>query len=117
MTTPQVILFAILLALFVLLVWGRWRYDVVAFAALMTAVAAGLVPPGEAFDGFAHPATITVAAVLVLSRVLSNTGAIDLLTKLIRPATGHTTTHVGALAGLGAAMSTVMNNVGALGIM
>jgi di/tricarboxylate transporter len=116
-TTPQVILFAILLALFALLVWGRWRYDVVAFAALMTAVAAGLVPPGEAFDGFSHPATITVAAVLVLSRVLSNTGAIDHLTNLIRPATGHTTTHVGALAGLGAAMSTVMNNVGALGIL
>ncbi|MEQ8355732.1 MAG: SLC13 family permease [Kiloniellaceae bacterium] len=117
MTIPQATLFAILLALFVLLVWGRWRYDVVAFAALMAAVALGLVPTGKAFDGFAHPATITVAAVLVLSRVLSGTGAIDRLTQLIRPATPRTTTHVGALAGLGAVMSTVMNNVGALGIL
>jgi len=116
-TTQHIILFAILFALFALLVWGRWRYDVVAFAALMTAVAVGLVPTGEAFDGFAHPATITVAAVLVLSRALAGTGAIDRLTGLIRPATGHTTTHVGALTGLGAAMSAVMNNVGALGIL
>jgi di/tricarboxylate transporter len=117
MTGDQAILFAILLALFGLLVWGRWRYDVVAFASLMACVALGLVPAGEAFDGFAHPATITVAAVLVLSRVLSGTGAIDRLTQIVRPATDNTTTHVGALAGLAAAMSAVMNNVGALGIL
>ncbi|MPZ10768.1 MAG: SLC13 family permease [Kiloniellaceae bacterium] len=117
MTVDQAIIFAILLALFVLLVWGRWRYDVVAFACLMTAVAAGLVEPGAAFDGFGHPATITVAAVLVLSRALAGTGAIDRLTQLVRPATGLTTTHVGALSGIGAALSAVMNNVGALGIL
>ncbi len=117
MTVDQAVLFAILLALFVLLVWGRWRYDVVAFASLMTAVAAGLVPAETAFDGFAHPATITVAAVLVLSRVLSGTGAIDRLTQLVRPAMGNTTSHIGALSGLAAAMSAVMNNVGALGIL
>ncbi|GAB4394580.1 MAG: SLC13 family permease [Kiloniellaceae bacterium] len=117
MTGDQALLFAILLALFVLLVWGRWRYDVVAFAALMTAVAGGLVPAASAFDGFAHPATITVAAVLVLSRVLSGTGAIDRLTALVRPAMGSTTGHIGALSGLAAAMSAVMNNVGALGIL
>ncbi len=116
-TTDQIVIFAILLALFVLLVWGRWRYDVVAFACLMTAVAAGLVRPTEAFGGFSHPATITVAAVLVLSRVLSGTGAIDRLTRLVRPAMTGTTSHVGALAGLAAGMSALMNNVGALGIL
>ncbi len=117
MTQPQALIFAILIGLFVLLVWGRWRYDVVAFGCLMAAVLAGLVPVGQAFSGFGHPATITVAAVLVLSRVLSDSGAIDLLGKLIRPAMGSTSSHVGVLAGLGAAMSTVMNNVGALGIL
>jgi len=116
-TVDQAVIFAILLALFALLVWGRWRYDVVAFAALMAAVATGLVAPEGAFDGFGHPATITVAAVLVLSRVLASTGAVDRLTQLVRPASGRTTTHVGALAGIGAAMSAVMNNVGALGIL
>lgn len=117
MTTDQATIFAILLALGVLLVWGRWRYDVVAFASLMAAVIAGLVDPGAAFAGFGHPATITVAAVLVLSRVLANTGAVDRLSQLVRPASRHTITHVGTLSGIGAAMSAVMNNVGALGIL
>jgi di/tricarboxylate transporter len=116
-TTDQAILFTILLGLFALLVWGRWRYDVVAFAALMVAVATGLVPPAGAFAGFGHPATITVAAVLVLSRALSGTGAVDRLTKLVRPASGSITGHVSALAGIAAGMSALMNNVGALGIL
>jgi len=64
-TPDQVAIFAILLALVALLVWGRWRYDVVAFASLMAAVAAGLVKPSDAFLGFGHPATVTVAAMLV----------------------------------------------------
>ena len=117
MTEQQMLIFAILAGLFGLLVWGRWRYDVVAFACLMATVVTGLVPAGQAFSGFGHPATITVAAVLILSRVLSGSGAIDLLTRLIRPASGSTSSHVGVLAGLGAAMSTMMNNVGALGIL
>ncbi len=117
MTEQQIMIFAIMLGLFVLLVWGRWRYDVVAFGCLMVSVVAGLVPAGQAFSGFGHPATITVAAVLILSRVLSGSGAIDLLTRLIRPAANSASSHVGALAGLGAVLSTVMNNVGALGIL
>lgn len=117
MTEQQMLIFAILAGLFGLLVWGRWRYDVVAFACLMATVVTGLVPAGQAFSGFGHPATITVAAVLILSRVLSGSGAIDLLTRLIRPASGSTSGHVGILAALGAAMSTMMNNVGALGIL
>ncbi|NIA67819.1 SLC13 family permease [Pelagibius litoralis] len=117
MTEQQMLIFAILAGLFGLLVWGRWRYDVVAFACLMVTVVTGLVPINQAFSGFGHPATITVAAVLILSRVLSGSGAIDLLARLIRPAMGSTTGHAGILAGLGAAMSTMMNNVGALGIL
>ncbi|HMA14707.1 MAG: SLC13 family permease [Bacteroidota bacterium] len=117
MTPDQIAIFAILLALVTLLVWGRWRYDVVAFASLMAAVAAGLVKPSDAFLGFGHPATVTVAAMLVLSHALASTGAIDRLTGLVRPASGRTTTHVGVLSGIAAGLSAVMNNVGALGIL
>ena len=46
---------------------GR-RFDVVAFAALLLGVLAGVVPPEQAFAGFGHPATVTVAAVLVLKQ-------------------------------------------------
>ena len=37
-------LFAILLVALVLFIWGRWRYDIVAAIALLTAVFFGIVP-------------------------------------------------------------------------
>ena len=117
MTTEQITLFAILCALFALLAWGRWRYDVVALMALMASVVTGVVPAGEAFTGFGHPATITVAAILILSRALTTTGATDWIARAVRPATGSTAAHIGALSSLAAAMSSVMNNVGTLGLL
>ena len=71
MTTDQIIVFAILGLSLVFFMWGRWRYDVVAFTALIVAVVAGIVPTDAAFAGFGHPAVITVAAVLVISGFLA----------------------------------------------
>ena len=117
MTADQITLFAILCALFGLLAWGRWRYDVVAFTALMAAVVTGVVPAGQAFAGFGHPATITVAAILILSRSLTTTGATDWIARAVRPAAGTTASHIGVLSSLAAAMSAFMNNVGTLGLL
>ena len=111
------LLFALLGALLVLLIWGRWRYDVVSFLALVVAVAVGLVPTGEAFSGFGHPATITVAMVLIISRALAASGAVDWVADLVRPAAGRTSTHIAALSSLAAALSGFMNNVGTLGLL
>ena len=47
-----------------MLLWGRFRYDLVAFAALMVAVVLGVVDSKDAFAGFGHPATLVVALVL-----------------------------------------------------
>ena len=60
MTADQLILFALLIALFAFLLWGRWRYDLVAFAALVIALVVGVVPAGQAFAGFGHPATALI---------------------------------------------------------
>lgn len=108
---------AIVVGFFVLLAWGRFRYDLLAFATLIIAVGLGLVPAAEAFSGFGHPATITVALVLVLSRALAESGAIDPLTRAITPFTGRASTHVASLSGIGALLSGFMNNVGALGLL
>ena len=89
----------------------------VAFATLLTAVLAGLVPANQAFSGFGHPATVTVAAVLILSRALANSGATDILAKMIMPATGRTQLHISALMGVGGTLSSFMNNVGTLGLL
>jgi di/tricarboxylate transporter len=67
---------ALVLALFV---WGRWRYDVVALLALLIVTITGIVPGSEAFVGFGHPAVVTVAAVLIVSQGLQNSGIIDVL--------------------------------------
>lgn len=117
MTTAQLTLLAILAALFVLLVWGRWRYDVVAFLALMAAVVTGIVPAAESFSGFGHPATVTVAAILILSRALSTSGATDWIAKLVAPAATRTFSHIGVLSAVAAVMSSFMNNVGTLGLL
>ncbi len=117
MAYEQLATFAILAATFVLFVWGPWRYDIVALIALLTAVVAGVVPFGEAFLGFGHPAVVTVAAVLVISRALSNSGAIDYVTHYVRLVAKSPSAHVGALASLAAVLSTVMNNIAALALL
>jgi di/tricarboxylate transporter len=83
MTTPQILIFLVLAATMALFLWGRFRHDIVALAALMACVVVGLVPAAEAFAGFGHPAVITVACVLVLSRGLQNTGAVDWLARTV----------------------------------
>ena len=116
MTYEQIVVFALLPAIFALFVWGRWRHDVVAFATLIAAVVLGVVPGEAAFAGFGHPATITVAAVLIISRGLSNAGAVDYFARLVRPATGSTVGHIAVLSGAAAILSGFINNVGALAL-
>jgi di/tricarboxylate transporter len=116
-TLDQGIAFATLLGAFGLFLWGGLRHDVVAMLALIAVVLTGLVPFDEAFDGFAHPAVITVAAVLVLSRALQNAGIVDVIVRLLAPLRGRDTVQIGAQAGLIAVLSGFMNNVGALALM
>lgn len=117
MTFDQIAILSLIVAALVLFLWDRWRYDVVAFAILLAAVILGLVPARAAFEGFGHPATVTVACILILSYTLTRTGASDILGRLIERAAGDMIRHIAALCGLGALMSSVMNNVAALGIL
>jgi len=117
MSVDQLILFALLGAVFGLLIWGRWRYDLVAFAALVVAVVTGIVPVAEAFSGFGHPATIIVALVLIVSRGLANSGVIGALARYALDASRPLQSHIGILAGTAAALSALMNNVAALALL
>ncbi len=117
MTSDQIILLGLLATVFVLFIWERWRYDVVAVGILAIGATTGVVSPSDAFQGFGHPATVTVAAVLIISRALSNTGAVDFVTNYVKLALHSPSLHIAVLAGLGAILSTVMNNVGALALL
>jgi di/tricarboxylate transporter len=101
----------------VFFVWERWRYDLVALAGLLIATLLGFIPADEAFLGFGHPAVVTVAAVLIISRGLSNTGAVEIFARYIKRATSSPTLHVVGLSTVGGVLSTVMNNVGALALL
>lgn len=117
MTTEQLLILAILAITMGMFLWGRWRHDMVGAAALLACVLAGLVPPLEAFAGFGHPAVITVACVLVLSRGLQISGVVDALTRAVLPAQAGVTLSMAALIGLGAVLSGFMNNIGAMALL
>jgi di/tricarboxylate transporter len=117
MTSDQILILGILAATVVAFLWGRWRHDMVALGSLLACVFTGLVPSSEAFAGFGHPAVITVGAVLVLSRGLQTSGAVNVLTQRLIPGSAGPTFTIGALTALGALLSAFMNNVGALALL
>ena len=100
-----------------LFIWNRWRYDVVAGCALMAAVYSGIVPFDHAFIGFSHPAVITVASVLVISRALQSSGIVGLFLRYLAIFRATATTQLAANCGTTALMSAFMNNIGALALM
>jgi di/tricarboxylate transporter len=113
----QTIVFATLGVALVLFVWGRWRYDIVALLALLFLVLWGVVPSDEAFNGFGHPAVITVAAVLVISKSLEASGLVTVLGQLMNKAAKNIYIQVTALSLITAVASAFMNNIGALAIL
>lgn len=117
MTQDQSLILLILLMTLTLFLWGRWRHDIVAGGTLLACVLTGLVDANDAFNGFAHPAVVTVACVLVLSRALQISGAVDWLTRHLLPRQAGTTLSIAALTGLGACLSGFMNNVGAMALL
>ena len=117
MMSDQGILFGLLGVVFALLVWGRIRYDLVAFGALIFAVIIGVVPQQDAFAGFGHHATIIIALVLIVSRGLSNSGAIELIARHVIDGGRSLFLHIGIMSGVAAVLSAVMNNVAALALL
>ncbi|MBB3064782.1 MULTISPECIES: SLC13 family permease [Limibacillus] len=115
--TQQILLLGIIAATLLLFAWGRWRYDLVAVVALMASVTLGLVPGEDAFSGFGHPAVITVAAILVISHSLQNSGVVAGIGRILNPAGRYPVGQVFVLTGTTMLLSAFMNNVGALALM
>ncbi|MFW5941789.1 MAG: SLC13 family permease [Chloroflexota bacterium] len=113
----QIIVFGVLLLALVLFIWGKWRYDVVALLALLVVTVTGIVPGDQAFAGFGHPAVITVAAVLVVSRGLLNSGVVDEFARRLSLVGEGPAAQVATVTTLVTFLSGFMNNVGALALM
>ncbi|MCL6283188.1 SLC13 family permease [Ruegeria sp. 2012CJ41-6] len=117
MTLDQMILFGLFIGVFGMLLWGRYRYDLVAFSALLIGVVLGVVPVKDAFSGFGHPATVVVALVLVVSAGLVRSGAVFLITRTLVDSGRKLGTHIALMGGIGAVLSAFMNNVAALALL
>ena len=117
MTSDQIILFSLFGLLFALLLWGRYRYDIVAFSVLLLGVILGVVPAEHAFSGFGHHATIIVALVLVVSAGLAKAGAVQLITNVVVDSGRSLQGHIAVLGGGGAILSGFINNVAALALL
>jgi len=117
MTNDQIILFCLFIGVFAMLLWGRWRYDLIAFVALLVGLVAGVVPTDQAFSGFGHPATVIIALVLVVSRGLMNSGAIDVITRKLIDTSRALGGHIAMMSAVGGVLSAFMNNVAALALL
>jgi di/tricarboxylate transporter len=117
MSQDQITLFALFGAVFGLLLWGRFRYDIVAFSALMAGVVLGVVDSKDAFDGFGHPATLVVALVLVVSAGLVRSGAVLLITRTLVDSSRSLGAHITLMGAVGGILSAFMNNVAALALL
>jgi di/tricarboxylate transporter len=117
MTSDQIFLFTLFGSVFALLIWGRIRYDLVAFSALVIAAIGGFVTPAEAFSGFGHPAVVIIALVLIVSRGLLNSGAVEMIAGLVLSSNRPLSLHIGIMSVIGAALSAVINNVAALALL
>lgn len=117
MTQDQWLISAILGTTIVLFLLGRWRHDLIALLSLLACVLAGLTPGADAFSGFAQPAVITVAAVLILSHGLQTTGAVEAMAQKLLPEHKSPLLTLAMLTLIGALLSAFMNNVGAMALL
>ena len=117
MTLDQISIFGLLLVTVLMFIWNRWRYDVVAGIALLAAIYLGLVDADRAFAGFSHPAVITVACVLVISKALQNSGLVDICLRFLAGSRHSTIGQIAANCGIVGCLSAFMNNIGALALM
>ncbi|PCF97420.1 SLC13 family permease [Vreelandella nigrificans] len=115
--TPSTLVFIVLGLTLAAFMWGRFRYDLVALTALLGSVMLGLVPSESAFMGFGHPAVITVAAVLVISRGFERSGVVDIIANQVLKVGERLLLQLLVLVGTVVVLSGVMNNVGALALL
>lgn len=110
MTAGQTAILLVCAGALALFAWRRWRFDVVGLSALAAAVLLGAVPAEGAFQGFADPAVAAMAAVLVLSAALRDSGLLDVPRPIFALLPRWTGLEIGVVGTATAALSAVMNN-------
>ncbi len=116
MTVDGLLVTAILVGIVVLFVSEKYRLDIVAMLGLGVLLALGLVTLEDGFSGFSNPATLTVAAMFVLSAGLQKTGATAVVGRMM---VRYSRNHFAALVVIMVAvtvMSAFVNNTAAVAV-
>ncbi|MER8436281.1 SLC13 family permease [Mesorhizobium sp. M1312] len=117
MTTPQILSFAVIFVMMAALVWGRYRYDLVAAAALLLALAIGIVPFDEAFSGFSDDIVVIVGSALLVSAGIARSGIMEVAIKRFAPNLSGVRSQLALLVIVVTILSAFVKNIGALAIM
>ena len=114
LSTEQIVLTSTILVLLGLFIWNKYRYDAISVAALIF-----LVTISSSFDleGFANPAVMTVALVLIISQGLKNAGLSALAGKLLAGKQFSEIQFMLLLLTIAATLSSFINNIGAMAIL
>ncbi|MER9859031.1 MULTISPECIES: SLC13 family permease [unclassified Mesorhizobium] len=117
MTTPQILSFAVTFVMMAAFVWGRYRYDLVAAAALLLALAVGIVPFDEAFSGFSDDIVVIVGSALLVSAGIARSGIMEAAIKRFAPKLSGVRSQLALLVIVVTILSAFVKNIGALAIM
>ena len=116
MTSEGIMVLAILVGTVILFVTEKYPLDLVAMIGLGMLLLLGLVTPQEGLSGFSNPATVTVAAMFVLSAGLQKTGATAAVGRLmVRFGRDHYTALI-VIMGTVTVMSAFVNNTAAVAV-
>ena len=116
MSIDAILVLAILIGAVALFVSEKYPIDFVALLVLGTLLALGLVTPQEGISGLSNPATVTVAAMFILSAGLQKTGATAAVGRLmVRFGQSHFTALV-VIMGTITVMSAFINNTAAVAV-
>ena len=115
--TPEMILtLLILLGAVVMFISEKLPMDMVALVVLGAVAVMGLVSPREAVSGFGNPATVTVAAVFVLSAGLQRSGAVAALGRVLLRTGNSPTVLLVLIMVLVGTVSAFINNTAAVAV-
>ena len=117
MTLQQGLAFGLVGLTIAAFVWGRFRYDLVALAALVAGLVVGVIPAEAAFNGFRNDITVIIAAALVVSAAFSRSGIVEWLLGRVIPRLKTERSQVPVLTVVVTVLSMLTKNVGALAIM
>ena len=117
MSLSQALSFGLIACTLTLFVWGRFRYDLVSLAALVTGVVIGVIPANHAFDGFKSDVVAIIAAALVVSAAFARSGIVEVALRPVLARLKTEQSQVRVLTAATALLSMATKNIGALAIL